>query len=271
MAPRATRCGSPGGLPASSPLRQESTARTWRVAWTQGRYGLRPARSTPVPGPGRRDLFGPGRGGVPGLRRHRRCDPRGAAVSGRPARGAPDGAPLRHRNRTLRAVWTARAGPASAADLRRPRPASVQLGPGVATLAVQMHTEVGVPLAKLAKLLQTTFGLQVTPGGLVHLLHRVARDAAPLYALPREQVRHSPVVVPDETGWRSAPSATGCGSSPPRKRRSKPSAPAAASTTPPRCSNPTSTAYWCATGGCVVELEEVVISEVPSTGCRRPC
>ena len=80
--------------------------------------------------------------------------------------------------------------------------AGVQLGPGVAALAVQMHIEVGVPLAKLAKLLRTTFGLAVTPGGLVHLLHRVARDAAPLYGLLREQVRNSPVVVPDETGWR---------------------------------------------------------------------
>ena len=80
--------------------------------------------------------------------------------------------------------------------------AGVQLGPGVAALVVQMHIEVGVPLAKLAKLLRTTFGLQVTPGGLVHLLHRVARDAAPLYGLLREQVRNSPVVVPDETGWR---------------------------------------------------------------------
>ena len=59
-----------------------------------------------------------------------------------------------------------------------------------------------VPLAKLAKLLQTTFGLAVTPGGLMHLLHRVARDATPLYALLREQVRNSPVVVPDEIGWR---------------------------------------------------------------------
>ena len=78
----------------------------------------------------------------------------------------------------------------------------MQLGPGVAALVVQMHVEVGVPLARLAKLLRTTFGLQVTPGGLVHLLHRVARGAAPLYGLLREQVRNSPVVVPDETGWR---------------------------------------------------------------------
>ena len=50
--------------------------------------------------------------------------------------------------------------------------------------------------------LRTTFGLQVTPGGLAHLLHHTARDAAPTYTALCEQVRNSPVVTPDETGWR---------------------------------------------------------------------
>ena len=61
-----------------------------------------------------------------------------------------------------------------------------------------------VPLAKVAHVLRTTFGLQVTPGGLAHLLHRTARDAAPTYTALCEQVRNSPVVTPDETGWRVA-------------------------------------------------------------------
>ena len=80
--------------------------------------------------------------------------------------------------------------------------ASVQLGPGVVALVVALHTEMGVPLAKVAHVLRTTFGLQVTPGGLAHLLHRVARDAAPTYTALCEQVRNAPVVTPDETGWR---------------------------------------------------------------------
>ena len=42
----------------------------------------------------------------------------------------------------------------------------------------------------------------MTPGGLVHLLHRAARDAGPTYTALREQVRNSPLVTPDETGWR---------------------------------------------------------------------
>ena len=68
--------------------------------------------------------------------------------------------------------------------------------------ALELHTEMGVPLAKVAHVLRTTFGLQVTPGGLAHLLHRTARDAAPTYTALCEQVRNSPVVTPDETGWR---------------------------------------------------------------------
>ena len=43
--------------------------------------------------------------------------------------------------------------------------ARVQLGPGVVALVVELHTHGGLPLAKVADLLQTRFGLQVTPGG----------------------------------------------------------------------------------------------------------
>ena len=80
--------------------------------------------------------------------------------------------------------------------------AGVQLGPGVVALVVELHTEMGVPLAKVAHLLRTTFGLQVTPGGLAHVLHRAARAAPPAYTELCEQVRNAPVVTPDETGWR---------------------------------------------------------------------
>ena len=80
--------------------------------------------------------------------------------------------------------------------------ARAQLGPGVVALVVELHTHGGLPLAKVADLLQTRFGLQVTPGGLANLLHRAARDARPAYEALREQVRNAPVVTADETGWR---------------------------------------------------------------------
>jgi len=82
--------------------------------------------------------------------------------------------------------------------------ANVHLGPGAVTLIVLLHKHVGVPLEKMATLLRERFGLTVTPGGLVAALHRAARVAAPTYAALCEQVRGSPVVTPDETGWRVA-------------------------------------------------------------------
>ena len=80
--------------------------------------------------------------------------------------------------------------------------AGVQLGPGAVTFTVLLHKHVGVPLEKIATLLQDRFGLTVTPGGLAQVLHRAARVAAPTYAALCAQIRGSPVVSPDETGWR---------------------------------------------------------------------
>ena len=80
--------------------------------------------------------------------------------------------------------------------------AAVQLGPGLASLVVELHTEMGMPLAKVAGLLRTRLGVQVTTGGLVGLLYRIARDATPVYHELCRQVRNAPVVTPDETGWR---------------------------------------------------------------------
>ena len=69
-------------------------------------------------------------------------------------------------------------------------------------LVAELHTRGGLLLAKVADLLQTRFGLQVTPGGLVHLLHRAARHARPAYEALPEQVGNAPVVTVDETSWR---------------------------------------------------------------------
>ena len=80
--------------------------------------------------------------------------------------------------------------------------AGVQWGPNVAALTAELHTESGLPLEKTARVLRTRFGLHVTKGGLVRLLHRTADASAPAYAALCEQVRRSPVVTPDETGWR---------------------------------------------------------------------
>jgi transposase len=80
--------------------------------------------------------------------------------------------------------------------------AAAQLGPHAVTLAAVLHTQLGLPLAKISTLFRDRFGLRVTAGGLVHALHRVAARAGPTYDALRTQVRHSDVVSPDETGWK---------------------------------------------------------------------
>lgn len=80
--------------------------------------------------------------------------------------------------------------------------ASAQLGPHAVATAAHLHKECGLPLGKIARFYQSHFGLTVTPGGLVQALHRAARQARPTYAALLDLVRHSPMVTPDETGWR---------------------------------------------------------------------
>jgi transposase len=82
--------------------------------------------------------------------------------------------------------------------------AAVQLGPHAAALVVVLHKGLGLPLAHVVTLLRDQFGLRVTRGALVHVCARVAARAAPTYDALCAQVRHSPVVSPDETGWKVA-------------------------------------------------------------------
>jgi transposase len=80
--------------------------------------------------------------------------------------------------------------------------AAVQLGPQAVALAVLLNKRVGLPYGKITTLLRDRFGLRVTRGGLVHAIHRTARQAQPTYETLRATVRGSPVVTADETSWR---------------------------------------------------------------------
>lgn len=80
--------------------------------------------------------------------------------------------------------------------------AAAQIGPRAVATAAVLHKQFGLPLGKVATFYQRHFGLRITTGGLVHALHRAARQATPTYAALINTVRQSPVVVPDETGWR---------------------------------------------------------------------
>lgn len=80
--------------------------------------------------------------------------------------------------------------------------AASQIGPNAVAWAAWLHTGLGVPLAKVATILRTGFGLTITPGGLAQALHRAAARAAPTYQALVRAVQRSPVVAPDETGWK---------------------------------------------------------------------
>ena len=80
--------------------------------------------------------------------------------------------------------------------------AAVKLGPHAIALAVTLNKQFGVSFGKIATLFRDRFGLTLTPSAVVRALHRVAAKGQPTYAALCETVRTSPVVVPDETGWK---------------------------------------------------------------------
>ena len=80
--------------------------------------------------------------------------------------------------------------------------AASQLGSRALALATQLNKGLGLPYGKTATVLQQAFGLQVSRGGLCQAMARVAQKAEPSYQALVKQIRGSPSVTPDETGWR---------------------------------------------------------------------
>lgn len=80
--------------------------------------------------------------------------------------------------------------------------AAVHLGPQAVALAVILNKQCGLSFGRIVRLLQDRFGLTVTRGGVVHAIHRAARQTQPTYEALCAHVRGSPVVTADETGWK---------------------------------------------------------------------
>jgi transposase len=80
--------------------------------------------------------------------------------------------------------------------------AAVQLGPQAVALTVILNKQCGLSFGRIVHLLHDRFGLTVTRGGLVQAVHRAARQAQPTYEALCATVRGSPIVTPDETGWK---------------------------------------------------------------------
>jgi transposase len=80
--------------------------------------------------------------------------------------------------------------------------ASVQLGAQAVAFAVLLNKRYGLAYGKIAALFRDRFALTITRGGLVHAIHRAARQAQPTYDTLCATVRGSPVITVDETSWR---------------------------------------------------------------------
>jgi transposase len=79
--------------------------------------------------------------------------------------------------------------------------AGVHLGPRATALATILKSHFGLPLGRVAGVLERGFGLSISRGGLSHLLHRMAKKAQPAYEELLEKIRGSRAVHADETSW----------------------------------------------------------------------
>jgi transposase len=82
--------------------------------------------------------------------------------------------------------------------------AASQVGPRAIALAADLVKGRGVSFGKTSDLFDVAFGLKVTPSGLCLGIARLARAATPTYHALVQSTRGSPIVVPDETGWKVA-------------------------------------------------------------------
>lgn len=80
--------------------------------------------------------------------------------------------------------------------------AAVQLGPNVLGLAAELKHEFGISYGKVARLIGLTFGLGANASSFARADQRLAQGFAPTYADLQTQLRQSPAVHADETGWK---------------------------------------------------------------------
>ncbi len=77
-----------------------------------------------------------------------------------------------------------------------------RLGVNLVSLMVTLREEGRLPLRTIQWYLKTVHQLDLSVGAIVQAIHGVARQAQPSVRAILEQVRGSPVVQADETGWR---------------------------------------------------------------------
>ena len=76
------------------------------------------------------------------------------------------------------------------------------IGIGLMSLIGYMKTVSRVPIGQIKTFLDVVWGLEISAGGIAEILHDIAELGGPTYEGLLGDVRGSPVVHADETGWR---------------------------------------------------------------------
>ena len=80
--------------------------------------------------------------------------------------------------------------------------AASQIGPDAQAAVVYLNKHAGLSHGKVAQVFQTLFGSTLSRGASAQIVLRAGRRLQPAYHEIQERLRSSPVITPDETGWR---------------------------------------------------------------------
>ena len=77
-----------------------------------------------------------------------------------------------------------------------------RVGMGLMSVVAHLKTVCRVPIGQIRKLLETLWGVKISAGEIAEILHDVAELGESIYDSLLADIRGSPVVHADETGWR---------------------------------------------------------------------
>jgi transposase len=77
-----------------------------------------------------------------------------------------------------------------------------RIGLRLSSMIAYLRTSLRLPIRQIREVLQTLHGFEVSLGEIVEVLHRISTHAQPVLDDLKAQIRASPAVQADETGWR---------------------------------------------------------------------
>ena len=80
--------------------------------------------------------------------------------------------------------------------------AASQVGPDVQAAIVYLNKHAGLSYGKIAHVLHTLFGIELSRGACAQIVLRAARHLEPAYAEIKAGLPKARFITPDETGWR---------------------------------------------------------------------